>query len=295
MVIVKLISGLGNQLFQYSFARRIALARNVPLKLDISFYESQELRTYRLDHFNIEADVLPIAQVDRFLKRNWFWMARKGWYATQQQLPYYKRRIVQEQEPFLYDVNLAKLGRNVYLDGYWQHYQYHQKYESIVKNELKVKEPYLSAISDLLSKIKEDQHSVSLHIRRGDYLTDTRANRRFGPLPLDYYRNALSVIKKRVASPKLYVFSDEIDWAKDNLSLDCPIHYVSVNDPSQDVLELFLMSRCKHNIIANSTFSWWGGYLNDSPNKIVIAPRQWSPDPKLNCDVCIQPPEWILI
>ena len=295
MIVVKLISGLGNQLFQYSFARRISLERNVPLKLDISFYDSQDLRAYKLDCFNIEAEVITRQEVNRFLRKDWLWPARKGWNATQRLFPYYKKRFVEEQEKFEYDPAMNKMGKNAYIVGYWQHHQYHQRHESTLRKELTLRPSYQQKVGQLRDEIEANGQSVSLHIRRGDYVTDPYAKGRFGALPMSYYRKAIEQIKQRTVKPEIYVFSDEIDWAKEHLNVECPTHYVSLDDPDQDVLELFLMSRCKHNIMANSTFSWWGAYLNSNPEKIVIAPQRWSNDPHVNSKINIQPPQWKLM
>ena len=294
MIIVRLISGLGNQLFQYSFARRIALERNVPLKLDTSFYDSQDLRAYQLDYFNIKAEVISQEALSKALRTNWFWMARKGWYGTQRLLPYYKKRIVREKEKFCYDPNMTETSKITYFNGYWQHYRYHQSHEAIVRNELTLKSQYLSKISKLLTEI-DSSDSVSLHIRRGDYISDPRANERFGILPLDYYQDALKFIRQRINTPTVYVFSDDTEWVQNHLKLDSPLHFITIEDEARDVLELALMSRCQHNIIANSTFSWWGAYLNNNPHKIVIAPKQWSSDAVINQTMKIQHPDWILL
>ena len=294
MIIVRLISGLGNQLFQYSFARRIALERNVPLKLDTSFYDSQDLRAYQLDYFNIKAEVISHEALSKALKTNWFWMARKGWYGTQRRLPYYKKRIVREKEKFCYDPNMTKTSKITYFNGYWQHYRYHQSHEAIVRNELTLKSQYLSKISKLLTEI-DSSESISLHIRRGDYISDPRAHKRFGILPLDYYQDALKFIRQRINTPTVYVFSDDTEWVQNHLKLDSPLQFITIEDEARDVLELALMSRCQHNIIANSTFSWWGAYLNNNPHKIVIAPKQWSSDAVINQTMKIQHPDWILL
>jgi hypothetical protein len=119
-----------------------------------------------------------------------------------------------------------------------------------------------------------NSNSVSLHIRRGDYLD----NPIFANLSVEYYEKSVDFIKKKYNDAAFFVFSDDLSWAKNNLKLNVSTYYVDVNDAKTDYMDLMLMASCKHNVIANSTFSWWGAWLNNNPDKIIIAPRKWYND-----------------
>src|SRR3989344_4984067 len=134
-------------------------------------------------------------------------------------------------------------------------------------------------------------NSVSVHIRRGDYVTNANTNQFHGLCSLDYYNKAVSFISSKQNEMELFVFSDDIEWCKENLKYDFPIHFVETNDAHSD---MYLMSLCKHNIIANSSFSWWGAWLNDNFQKIVVAPSQWIADASVNTQDLI-PKGWIKI
>lgn len=144
---------------------------------------------------------------------------------------------------------------------------------------------------NIANKIKYS-NSISLHIRRGDYLKE----KGLGNLaPLFYYKAAIKYILKEVKNPVFFIFSNDIKWCKENLKLDYPIYYINWNKGTKSFRDMQLMSLCKHNIIPNSTFSWWGAWLNDNPNKIVIAPERWFNLEVQQIDRDIIPKEWIKI
>jgi hypothetical protein len=120
-----------------------------------------------------------------------------------------------------------------------------------------------------------DCQSVSLHVRRGDYATHARTRAVLGILPLDYYRAAIDYVAGRTESPELFIFSDDIPWAREHLDIPFPCHYIDHNKGPESYNDMRLMSVCRHHIIANSSFSWWGAWLNPAPDKIVVAPRRW--------------------
>jgi hypothetical protein len=132
--------------------------------------------------------------------------------------------------------------------------------------------------------------SVSVHIRRGDYLKDTLMN----VLPMEYYAAAFDHIHSKINDPCFYIFSDDLNWVKDNLKMNYPVKYIDFESSSNaDFLELHLMSKCRHNIIANSSFSWWGAFLNRNPEKIVISPKDWVVQPEINARIQLQFPSWL--
>lgn len=299
MVVTKLISGLGNQLLQYAFGRQLSLIKNVPLKLDISFFDSQDLRSYKLNHFNINANVATIADIAPFQKDITTYQnlhAKSSFYAKVYRnlepllFPKYTKSYFKEAIWWIYEPAVYKTPSNVYIEGYWQHYKYFENMQTQVFEELTLKDKLENAVKNWLSIIKDDPFAVAVHIRRGDYVTDSGANYLMGVLPINYYNQAINYIKQKISNPNFYFFSDDLDWVKDNIETNGSAFYVTGNEDYED---LDLMRHCKHNIIANSTFSWWGAFLNRNPNKIVIAPKQWSPIEHVNKSIKLQFPSWI--
>lgn len=290
MIVVKLISGLGNQLFQYAFGRQMALVNNVPLRLDTSFYETQSLRGYKLNHYRINADVATKDDIDGILKpRN---LINK----LQQYFTGNNKYYCKERKWWDYDNSLLSgRKRNVYLDGYWQSYKYYKEINNVILNELSLADEAEPLAYKVNSTILQDEQSVSIHIRRGDYITDTDANRMMGVLPLSYYSNAIAHINSIIPNAQFYIFSDDLNWAADNLKIDRPVIIVDVANGEKDYLELDMMSKCRHNIIANSTFSWWAALLNKNADKIVVGPKNWVAVPEINAGIDVLFPEWIKV
>jgi len=288
MIIVKIMGGLGNQMFQYAFGRSLSYGRHVPLKLDISWYSGQSKRNFCLNHFNINALIASDLEINRvrYGPNN---LVGKIQSKFQRLLPYYKRRVIQQREG-IFDRNILRASRNAYLSGYWASEKYFQHIAPVIRDDFKLTEALNQTNSFCHQRIQERQ-AISIHIRRGDYLEGNNA-RFFGAQPLAYYHRAIDFMVEHVNQPFFFLFSDDIDWVKKNLSIDFPCEYVSHNDLALAYYDLFLMSHCKHHIIANSTFSWWGAWLCKNPNKIIIAPRQWYNDPGVSHPDLI-PPTWI--
>ena len=182
-----------------------------------------------------------------------------------------------------------------YLKGYWQSENYFKEFERIIKEDFQVKTPATELNYDLLQKIRGTE-SVSLHIRRGNFVNVDFVNKFHGTCSMDYYKEAISTIAKHWENPVFYVFSDDIEWAKTNMNIKYESVFVDINSAKQDYEDLRLMQNCSHNILANSTFSWWGAWLNTNPNKIIIAPKQWFADEQKNIEAkTIIPPNWFTI
>lgn len=296
MIVVKLISGLGNQLFQYALGRQLSILRNVSLKLDTSFFKDQQFRSFKLSHYNISASVASETEVSNFLalytgNSLYDKICRK----IEARLPKNKKRYYKEDQWWTYEAEVFNVSSNVYLDGYWQHYKYFQNIHPLIIKELTVKESYTPAVNKLIGETKQNAASVSIHIRRGDYITDRKAYELMGLLPPEYYYKAIEYINSKLRDPAFYVFSDDLDWVKDNLKLHGSINYVDMEEGGTDYIELDVMSKCNHNIIANSSFSWWAAFLNQNPDKIVIAPDKWVLPKEINKRVELQFPTWIKI
>lgn len=278
MVIVRLIGGLGNQLFQYAAGRRIAYFHDVPLKFDISWFERVKSRKYSLSHFNIIEDIASSDDITRLKGKTGIGKFISRFFEVGR--PYYERSAVREQ--FLhFDPNILKVSGNVYLNGYWGSEKYFKDIEDILRRELTVKtEP--SAINIAMAERISQVLAVSMHIRRGDFVSNPITHQFHGLCSLDYYNMAIDRIAQMVEKPYFFIFSDDPQWVQENLNPKYPVTFVTHNSAEKDYEDLRLMSMCKHHIIANSTFGWWGAWLNPDPQRIVFAPRQWFNEPGLD-------------
>jgi hypothetical protein len=188
-------------------------------------------------------------------------------------LPYYERAYIRERS-LRFDPNMLLVAGHVYLEGYWGNEKYFKEIDVIIRHEFTLRDP-LGPENEDMARLISSGEAVSIHVRRGDYISDAATHSFHGTCSLEYYQKAVQMMSKTVANPCFYVFSDDIEWCKRNLKFDYPMVYVEQNGIGQAHKDLFLMSRCRHNIIANSTFSWWGAWLNPNRNKIVVAPRRW--------------------
>ena len=240
MIISKLQGGLGNQIFQWAFGRHLSNLNNIPLYLDSDFYKSDILGVTKRD-FSLNKFPYLNYKLTDVLEKN-----------GKQFLRFFEQPVFEKLE--------YNISYNYYLDGYFQSEKYFMESSNLIREELKPNNEFLQKINHLLNK-----KTVSLHIRRTDYLNSNG----YHPVqPIEYYQKALDIIGNY---DNLLVFSDDINWCKNNLYFDNMI-FIDGND---DVEDLWLMSLCKNNIIANSSFSWWGAWLNNNPDKKVIAPNNW--------------------
>jgi hypothetical protein len=272
MIIVRLIGGIGNQLFQYAVARHLAEIHKTILKIDLSGFGNYKLRKYYLSPFNIQENFATLEEIKVL-----------GVY-KQEATGRLIARILKKppklapthilEKHFHFDPEILRLPDGVYLDGYWQSEKYFKDIEDIIRQEFTVKTSQDSKNKEL-SELIASCESVSLHIRRGDFVSNFKTKRVHGICDLDYYSRAVKQITQTVNTPYFFVFSDEPEWARDNLKLSYQIKIVDHNGVDKSHEDLRLMSQCKYHIIANSTFSWWGAWLNARPEKIVIAPKKW--------------------
>ena len=289
MIISKFYGGLGNQMFQYATGRALALRHQTELVADSRPFRTYNLHAYLIDRFNtVMIDASKVDLGGRVLppeKRGVFgssvWVLR-----NRGRLKYFR------EQSLLYDPAFESLGDETYLHGYWQSERYFRNIGSLLREELTRPEP----VDAVNLKFMEDMKSVlavSLHIRRGDYVSNSKTLKVHGTCPLEYYYKAAACIAERTQqSPVFFIFSDDPGWTRENLKLPHEMHFVSHNDVSDPWLDLQLMRTCQHHIIANSSFSWWGAWLNASPQKIVVAPLRWFADPGKD-DRDIVPETWI--
>lgn len=293
MVITFLYGGLGNQMFQYALGKKLAHRHQTVLKLDNSWFQSDmkgtASREFELNYFTITASAaseVEIAQV----QEPYPFLIQKIVNRISSRLPYYKRRIVQEQH-FHFDPNILRVGENAYLHGYWQSEKYFADVRDVLLREFSFRAPLDSAnkqIADIIGKTE----SVSLHVRRADYVSSKEVNRVLGVCPPEYYTRAVQHIRKNITHPVFFVFSDDIEWCRQNLSLHEETHFIDHNTGANSYRDMQLMSLCRHNIVANSSFSWWGAWLNQNADKIAIAPQRWFADTSIN-DKDLIPENWL--
>lgn len=268
MIIVKSLGGLGNQMFQLAFY--ISLKhKNKNVKLDIIGFETYQLHNgYELERiFNINnVNYACVNDIRKFNETN---------------VPIFLKRVVRILKN-LFGKNKYIIERirsfdnkyyemeNCYLEGYWQS----EKYFENVKNEIREIFTFPEIVdehnSQILKKIKATE-SIGIHVRRGDYIDHPYF---VGICTEVYYQKAINYLLSRVQNPHLYFFSNDIDWCRESFKFSIPTYFIDWNKKDNSYIDMQLMAQCKHNIIANSTFSWWGAWLNSNPDKIVIAPTK---------------------
>lgn len=277
-------------MFQYAAGRALALSKGTSLRLDVSAFANyglhQGFELHRV--FNCPAQIAEAADVAKML----------GWQAS----PLIRKLVAREAfrplrhprlivEPyFSYWPAIRDVPDDCYLMGYWQSEKYFEDCAEQIRHDLKFSLPLTSRNEELAEKLCVG-NAVSLHVRRGDYVSNWRANATHGLCSLDYYRDTVQYIAERVMNPHFYIFSDDVEWVRDNLKLEFAHDYVNHNHGQESFNDMRLMSLCKHNIIANSSFSWWGAWLNASADKIVAAPKRWFAK-EINSQDLI-PPGWV--
>jgi hypothetical protein len=274
MIIVQLAGGLGNQMFQYALGRRLAEDRGVQLKLDLRWFENQNLRKFELDQFNISSEPANEEEIYRTCYYSHNRYIRKVFSITQSLLPYWKRRVVKEDETGKFDKNILYSSKNCHLRGYWQSEKYFSSIADTLRNEFSLKHS-LDCESIEVEKEIQTCNSVSVHIRRGDYVPNLKTNRAHSLLSNDYYESAVKQIQNLLVSPHFYVFSDDIEWVNKNMKFSEPCTFIKSKKDNSDYEEMWLMSQCQHHITANSSFSWWGSWLGEKQDSLIISPKQW--------------------
>lgn len=293
MIIVRLKSGLSNQLFQYAFGRALAEKTGQPLFFDNTYFEEVKrdtIRLYELSKFKVEANcsIAPLLKY-RYIK-NKFLRKIMPIFGMSEPVRFFN------ETHFYYDEQVIhKCGSGInYYDGYWQSPRYFNAIRPILLEELRLKSS-LSPFSLALSEVIRGENAVFVHVRRGDYAQNKKISNIHGLCTLEYYQQAVEFLLKEGKDVKFYVFSDDMAWTKANLKIDAKyVHYVEHTSDATNHEDLYLMSICKHHIIANSSFSWWGAWLNEYPSKRVVAPKEWFADASINTNDLI-PAEWIRI
>jgi hypothetical protein len=272
VIIVKLKGGLGNQMFQYAAGKALALRHRVPLKLDLGYLESlpdgkYTKRTVELFHLNISAEPADAADLENFKKHKSTPLRN----VIDRLFPAWQTHCYLAESGHGYQRVFDRAPASTYLDGFWQSERYFRRYSDMIRSEFKPSAPLNDRQNTVLSQIGEG-NSVSIHVRRGDFISLPEAHAFHGVCGLSYYQSAIEHVMSKVPKARFFIFSDDPDWCRANFTHQNAVVLEPGEIPAHD---LWLMSRCSHHIIANSSFSWWGAWLNEKPGKIVVAPRFW--------------------
>jgi hypothetical protein len=288
------MGGLGNQMFQYAVARRLAHVHNTQVKFDLSWFahQSESTRHYELDRFRLKQSFITNSDRVRFPKAPITKISRifKAIQSKFQTLGPYQLIL---EKSLAFDPRILSLPDNIALMGYWQSYRYFNDIRSIIIEDFSLTESLTAQDMAIVDKI-EKVPSVAIHIRRGDYVNSPKTSSVHGCCSAAYYQRAMEYISQRIERPHFFVFSDDMGWAKQNIQTRHQITFVDHNWPDYGRRDMTLMRLCKHNIIANSSFSWWAAWLNTSSKKIVIGPKKYYVNKVKNRHAKdLFPPNWV--
>lgn len=286
MSIVKLWGGLGNQLFQYAFGQWLAQTNGEPVSY-VNKEGSSNLTGLKISHLQCvlnQPDMAMLGNIESYFNQQ-HRIKRKLF----QLFPFLNNQIVVEAA---YPKQPVMFKQEQLFDGYWQNLTYLANQRSTLLEAFQFKDPSPYIASPYLPLIQSSENAVCMHIRRGDYLTSGYHHQ----LPISYYQLAIEEINRSVLNPQFFVFSNDLSWVKEHLQTDAKLIFVDHSkDAAADLFDFFLMRQCNHHIIANSSFSWWPAYLNQDPNKIVIAPKHWYQSKYNDLSLNILPSAWITL
>ena len=301
MITVKLMGGLGNQLFQYAFGTSLAQKLNHETVYDISWFIHERTRSLKLNSLGLALKYKTAGTIYAILKKLAIYGSARSKlirsFKPLQKLETlyefktsFSNKIIKEK-----DFNIEKINcdKNYYFDGYWQNPEYFEDIRDIILKSIIFPEFQNAKDLSLQNKILASE-SVAVHIRRGDYVSDPWANQNLGTCSIEYYQKACEYILAKHINAKFFLFTDDPDFVKTNFGFLSNATIVSDNRRT-DIDELNLLHLCKHFIIANSSFSWWGAWLSQNQEKTVIAPKQWYKNQEANERCKIVPENWVRI
>lgn len=295
--VVKVVGGIGNQMFQYAFAYVLAQKLKTKVLLDLSWFEEENYpegitpREFELDIFNVDYQKASKEDLNKIIpskRRSKF--QRFLWETFKINSCKPSGNSFVETVNYIFNKHLLTSDDYFYYDGYFQNEKYFKDYRNGILNSFSLKLPLDDKNNSVLDIIKST-NSVSIHVRRGDYVSLDCASKFHGLCSLYYYAKAIKHIAKKVKNPHFFLFSDDIAWVVENLKIGYPYTVIDFNG-EKSFFDMELMKNCKHNIVANSSFSWWGAWLNQNPKKIVVSPKKWIAK-KQKCDII--PKEWVKV
>jgi hypothetical protein len=288
MILVDTSGGFGNQMFQFSLGYILSKKHRQPLVIkDEIFYDKTSGISFEIFP-NVSYQLASQKQIEQF-----YLCGIKRCIKNILLLPHY---TIYEEETLKYDLKVFKTPPPLYIKGFWQSEKYFSGYEDCIRDVFSFNSRIDTITNYYYQKISSKYSSVAIHVRRGDYLFNEQNFLRHGVCSLDYYKIAIEDMRKKVSAPYFFVFSDDQEWCEKNIcTMGSDFEFVKTNNSgSSSWKDMFLMSKCKNQIMANSTFSWWAAWLNNNIDKTIIAPTQWFADDKLELlSGDIVPQKWI--
>jgi hypothetical protein len=275
-VISHIKAGFGNQIFQFATGYAAAKRMGAIFKLDITFFDTSNEFTFKLNNLNIDLNIADKHEIEKLKNKE----AAPLFYRVLGKLGLYnkfrKKTHIDEKFGFSPDDKILNLNHSAYIFGWCTAIRYFHDCKKDFQVLFSPKLAFTKQANYFLEKIKQT-NSVSMHVRRGDYV-DLESF--FRVLPISYFEAASEIILKKHPNANFFIFSNDLNWARENFKFLKNVEFVDLNYSNDytgkaDIEEFFLMKHCKHNVIANSSFSWWPAYLNSNPNKIVITPKVW--------------------
>jgi hypothetical protein len=292
MIVVRLMGGTGNQMFQYALGRALSLKHKCALKLDLTFLLDRtprdrfSYRSYELGAFNIRGEIAKREEVPVTYRR--YFSGRLSLVLDSLRRRMSPRSTSERQ--FHFDPAVLDIRDSAYVEGYWQSPKYFEDFKDVIRSEFTLRQMLPDPAEELRAQIAEER-SVCVHVRRGDFV----GNSMYLSLGQDYYLAGLRLVAEKIPAARVYVFSDDIDWCRANLRFSEATTYVDDRYAGPaPAHHLALMSACRAFVISNSTFAWWAAWLNRDPDKLVIAPKRWFLDPTINTNDLI-PDTWVRI
>lgn len=291
-VAVALSDGLGNQMFQYAAARAVSLRANLPLKIDLDILQKGDgFRRYMLDGFALKAEFLSDDERRALLGRGATANTRRWIDRLRDELkPFHLRKGI-IQKGWKFDRRLLCVRTPCHIRGYWLSEEYFSEFSDVIRADFAPRAPLEAKLSEVISGMKATE-SAALHVRRTDYLAPHTAGIH-GVCPLEYYKSAVELIERKLNRVKWWIFSDDPDWVSGQ-EFFRNLGEVVRGDIRNPWSDFWMMSACRHFVIANSTFSWWAAWLGEKNGSLIVAPRRWFVDPQRNCDRIV-PRRWLKI
>lgn len=292
VIAVTLSGGLGNQLFQYATGRALAIRRNAPLVMNVSWFEESSSisnvtpRKYALAPFSLPLHL----ENSQPVNRSSLWSRANLFGRISRRLGFKRNDISFVERSFRFDERVLNLEAPTRLIGYWQSPHYFSDVAAQIRQDIGTCGELTDACVEVLQKINATD-AICIHVRRGDYVTNKEASSFHGLCSIDYYKRGVNRVAEGLESPHGFVFTDDPAWVRENLSLNIEFTVVDINSVDEPHLDLWLMSACKYFVIANSSLSWWGAWLSTAPNKQVIAPARWFTNSTIDTTDLI-PAEW---
>jgi len=272
MIIVRLKGGLGNQMFQYALGRKLSLLKHVGMLLDLSWFDIQTKRQFQLNSFNIRSEIATKEDIEKILQTRKQRIIKKIEKKTRHKFLRRFSSIWVEDNSSKFDKKVFYCPKNVLIRGYWQSEKYFNDIKDQLVQDFTLRNGLSPNAQMISNQMLSDPNSVSVHIRRGDYADNSLGHYL---LPIDYYQRAIDLLIEKHVTPSLYVFSDDIEWARKNFDFYPVTTFIDSSKYLGDPEELILMSHCYHHVIANSSFSWWGAWLQEKGDSIITVPDQW--------------------